>query len=70
MDEDSSRLRYVERKGGGLHPAVDRKRLNILKVKWVRDNIPVSLAKSIAVYSDKTLSSFPPYSDLLIRSNA
>jgi len=30
MDEDSSRPSYVERKGGGLHPAKDRKRLNMI----------------------------------------
>jgi len=30
MDEDSSRPRYVERKGENLHPAVDRKRLNMI----------------------------------------
>jgi len=30
MDEDISRPRYVARKGGGLHPAGDRKRLNMM----------------------------------------
>jgi len=30
MDEDSGRPTYVERKVGGLHPAVDRKRLNMI----------------------------------------
>jgi len=30
MDEDSSRPIYVERKGGGLHRAVDRKILNMI----------------------------------------
>jgi len=34
MDEDSSRPRYVERKGGGIHPAVDRKRLNIMMMTY------------------------------------
>jgi len=29
MEEDSSRPRYVERKGEDLHPAVDRKRLTM-----------------------------------------
>jgi len=32
MDEDNSRPRYVERKGGGLHPAMDRKWLNIMMI--------------------------------------
>jgi len=30
MDEDSRRPRYVERIGGGLHPVVDKKRLNMI----------------------------------------
>jgi len=30
MDEDISRPRYVDKKGGGLHPVVDRKWLNML----------------------------------------
>jgi len=30
MDEDSSRPIYVERIGGSLHPAVDRKQLNMM----------------------------------------
>jgi len=32
MDEHSFRPRYVERKRGGLHPAVDRKRLNMMMI--------------------------------------
>jgi len=30
MDEESVKLRYVERKGRGFHPAADRKWLNMM----------------------------------------
>jgi len=35
MDEDISRPIYVERKGGDLHPAVDRKRLNMMMMIYI-----------------------------------
>jgi len=51
MDEDSSRARYVERKGGGVHPTVDRKRLNMMMIGfcYATDACTIHISKILLI---------------------